>query len=281
MRKRSITGRSPTGTFHRMSYTEWGAMDAPVLMCVHGLTRNGRDFDPLAHRFQDDFRVICPDIVGRGDSDWLTDPEQYGYPQYLADLTALIAWLDVASVAWLGTSMGALLGMFMAAGANSPVTRLLMNDAGPVIARSALARIAAYLSEPVAFADVADAEAYFRRVHAPFGNLTDAQWQDLTRHSIRESGKGGYDLKYDPNIAVPFASAIDKDIVLWPVWDAVTCPVTVIRGAQSDLLSGATASEMAARGPQAVVHEIPGVGHAPALMDKSQLDIVSEWLKMA
>lgn len=279
MEQKSFLGLSASGAFHRVVYWEWGPKDAPVLICVHGLTRNGRDFDAVAERFSDRWRVICPDIVGRGDSDRLANPDLYGYPQYLADLTALIARLDVDHVAWLGTSMGALLGMFMAAGHGTPVERLLMNDAGPVVTKESLQRIAAYLGSAPDFADLDEAEAYVRTVHAPFGSLTDDQWRHLARQSVRARADGRLELKYDPEIAKPFQGAVDQDLVLWPVWDQVSCPVTVIRGAESDLLTPETLAEMQGRGPATTVHEIPGVGHAPALMSEDQLSLIDEWLK--
>jgi pimeloyl-ACP methyl ester carboxylesterase len=278
MERKSFLGRTALGAFHEVVYWQWGPADGPVLLCVHGLTRNGRDFDAVAERFSDRWRVVCPDIVGRGDSGRLADPLQYGYPQYLADLTALIARLDVDRVAWLGTSMGALLGMIMAAGAGTPVERLLMNDAGPVVTKDSLQRIAAYLGTAPDFADLAEAETYIRQVHAPFGPLTDAQWAHLARHSVRQAPGGRLVLKYDPGLAKPFQGAIDNDLVLWPVWDAIRCPVTVIRGAQSDLLRADTLAEMQSRGPKTTAHEISGVGHAPALMDDAQLDLVADWL---
>ena len=278
MQRKSFLGRSALGAFHEVVYWQWGPADGPVLLCVHGLTRNGRDFDAVAERFSDRWRVVCPDIVGRGDSGRLADPLQYGYPQYLADLTALIARLDVDKVAWLGTSMGALLGMIMAAGPGTPVERLLMNDAGPVVTKESLQRIAAYLSTAPDFADMAEAESYFRLVHAPFGPLTDDQWAHLTRHSVREGANGRYVPKYDPAMAKPFEGAVSNDLVLWPVWDAIRCPVTVIRGALSDLLRPDTLAEMQTRGPKTTAHEIPGVGHAPALMDADQLDLIAAWL---
>ncbi|MEQ9556092.1 MAG: alpha/beta hydrolase [Rhodospirillales bacterium] len=278
MQRKSFLGRSALGAFHEVVYWQWGPADGPVLLCVHGLTRNGRDFDAVAERFSDRWRVVCPDIVGRGDSGRLADPMQYGYPQYLADLTALIARLDVDKVAWLGTSMGALLGMIMAAGPGTPVERLLMNDAGPVVTKESLQRIATYLSTAPDFADMAEAESYFRLVHAPFGPLTDDQWAHLTRHSVREGANGRYVPKYDPAMAKPFEGAVSNDLVLWPVWDAIRCPVTVIRGTLSDLLRANTLAEMQTRGPKTTAHEIPGVGHAPALMDAGQLDLIAAWL---
>ncbi|MEQ8227583.1 MAG: alpha/beta hydrolase [Rhodospirillales bacterium] len=279
MERKSFLGLSASGAFHRINYWQQGPSDGPVLLCVHGLTRNGRDFDAVADRFAGRWRVVCPDIVGRGDSDRLANPDLYGYPQYLSDLTALIARLNVDKVAWLGTSMGALLGMFMAAGQGTPVERLLMNDAGPLVTKESLQRIAAYLGNAPDFSDMAQAEAYIRQVHAPFGPLTDEQWAHLARHSVHENGEGRFVLKYDPAIAKPFQGAVDQDLVLWPVWNAVTCPVTVIRGAESDLLTAETAVEMGERGPRAKVHEVAGVGHAPALMSADQLDLVEAWLQ--
>ncbi len=279
MERKSFLGLSAAGAFHKVVYWEWGPADAPVLLCVHGLTRNGRDFDAVAERFSDRWRVVCPDIVGRGESDRLLNPALYATPQYLADLTALIARLNVDKVAWLGTSMGALLGMFAAATANTPVERLLMNDAGPVLTKESLQRIAAYVGSTPDFADMAEGEAYLRRVHAPFGPLTDEQWGHLARHSLKTNAAGRVELKYDPAIAQPFAQVIGEDMVLWPFWDAVQCPVTVIRGAQSDLLRAETLAEMQSRGPAVTAHEIPGVGHAPALMADDQLDLIAAWLE--
>jgi pimeloyl-ACP methyl ester carboxylesterase len=279
MQRKSFLGRSATGAFHPVVYWEWGPATAPVLLCVHGLTRNGRDFDAVAERFSDRWRVICPDIVGRGESGRLADPMQYGYPQYLNDLTALIARLNVETVSWLGTSMGALLGMIMAAGPGTPVARLLMNDAGPLVTKQSLQRIAAYLGTAPDFADMGEAEGYIRQVHAPFGPLTDGQWAHLTKISVKPTDNGRLALKYDPGLAAPFKDVVNEDLALWPVWDAIRCPVTVIRGADSDLLTAETLAEMQSRGPQTTAHEIAGVGHAPALMAEDQLDLIAAWLE--
>ncbi len=170
-----------------MAYAEWGAAEAArVVLCVHGLTRSGRDFDRLAAALAaSGCRVVCPDVVGRGSSDWLEDPAGYAYPQYLADMTALIARLDVEAVDWVGTSMGGLIGMMLAAQPGTPIRRLVINDIGPFIPKAALARIGDYLGQDQSFADLEAAEAHLRTVHAPFGPLTDAQWEHLTLHSVR------------------------------------------------------------------------------------------------
>jgi pimeloyl-ACP methyl ester carboxylesterase len=280
MRKASLLGLSASG-FHRLAYCEWGAPDAPrTLICVHGLTRNGRDFDSLAATLaQQGYRVACPDVVGRGTSDWLADPAGYGYPQMLADAAALVARLGVGQLDWVGTSMGGLTGMMLAAQPKTPIARLVINDVGPFIPKAALARIAGYLGQNPVFPDLAEAEAYIRRVHAPFGALSDAQWRHLTEHSLRPAAGegGGLRLRYDPAIAQAFAGE-PEDVDLWSLWDAITIPVLLLRGAQSDLLPSETATEMTRRGPRAELVEIPGCGHAPALMDPAQIAIIADWL---
>jgi len=267
--------------FHRMRYRAWGDPDAArVVVCVHGLTRNGRDFDTLARVLSAaGCRVVCPDVVGRGTSDWLADPAGYGFAQYLADMTVLLARLDVARVDWVGTSMGGLIGMMLAAQDGHPVRRLVINDIGPMIPRAALQRIADYVGKNPHFPDMAAAESYIRAVHAPFGALDDAQWRRLTETSVTAENVGqGYRLRYDPAIAAAFGDLAEEDFDLWPVWDRVTIPTLALRGAVSDLLSGATLHEMAQRGPKAEIVEIAGCGHAPALLDPAQTALIRDWL---
>lgn len=267
------------GGFHAMSYTEWGPDASRMVVCVHGLTRNGRDFDILAARISaTGARVACPDVVGRGVSDWLADPTGYGYSQYLADMTVLLGRLDVAEVDWVGTSMGGLIGMMLAAQEGSPVRRLVSNDVGPFIPKASLERIAAYVGADPQFPDLAAAEAYVRKVHAPFGDLSDAEWRQLTENSVRTADGGGYRLRYDPGIAAAFKPGEMDDIDLWSVWDRIACPTLVLRGAESDLLLSETAAEMATRGPKAEIVTVPGCGHAPALLDDTQTGIVAAFL---
>ena len=278
MKTGSFLGLSARG-FHRVCYTEWGAIGAPrTVVCVHGLTRNGRDFDRLATVLSQRWRVICPDVVGRGRSDWLADPAGYGYPQYLADMTALIARLDVAGVEWVGTSMGGLIGMMLAAQPNSPIRRLVLNDVGPLIPKAAVERIATYVGLDPRFESIGELEAYLRKVHAPFGPLTDADWRHLSLQGYRRFEDGRFGLAYDPAIGHAFKNAKLADVDLWPIWDAVTCPVLVLRGASSDLLLAETAAEMTRRGPKATVVEIADVGHAPALMSTEQIAVLRDWL---
>jgi pimeloyl-ACP methyl ester carboxylesterase len=270
---------SPAG-LHRIAYLEWGDARSPrVLVCAHGLTRCARDFERFAHAMSDRYRVVCPDVAGRGDSDWLADAKLYALPQYVADMVTLIARLDVETVHWVGTSMGGLIGMALAAQPDSPVTRLVMNDAGPVITRASLERIAAYLGSAPVFPTLEAAEAYVRAVSAPFGPHDDAQWRFLTEVVLRPAAGGGFRMHYDPGIAQPFRATLpETDLELWPLYDAIRCPTLVVRGAQSDLLTRETCEKMAQRGPRARIAEIPGIGHAPTLMHDDQIRIVREFL---
>ena len=275
---RTVQCASPVG-LHRMAYREWGAADNPrVLICVHGLTRNGQDFDPLASALASEFRVICPDIVGRGRSEWLPSASLYGIPQYVADMVTLIARLDVECVSWLGTSLGGLVGMALASLDGSPVSRLLLNDLGPRIEAVALRRIADYLGRAPRFASEEDAERYIRQVGAPYGSLSGAQWRHLTRVVLRRVADGGFELNFDPAIAESFRLAIaGGDIDLWPVYERIRCPTLLVRGELSDLLSRETAQAMAERGPRPRVIEVPRVGHAPMFLDEAQIAIARDF----
>jgi len=269
---------SPHG-FHCVVYDEWGAPDNPnVVICVHGVGRNARDFDDLAAALAPTHRVLSVDMPGRGRSDWLADPNDYVFPTYLTVLTALIARSGAEQVGWVGTSMGGLLGMLMAAQPNSPVARLVVNDVGPTIEPAALERIRGYFGMDPTFATYAEIAKYVRTISAPFGPLTDEQWERLTRSNVRERPDGRWGMAYDPGIAVPFrAAATPPD--LWPVWDAIRCPTLVLRGRESDLLSAATVAQMAARGPRPSVVEFAGVGHAPMLLASDQIDPVVQFLR--
>ncbi len=262
-----------------MAYREWGAPDATrAVICVHGLTRNGRDFDTLAASLAGaGCRVVCPDVVGRGDSGWLADPAGYGFPQYLADMTLLLAHLEVEAVDWVGTSMGGLIGMMMAAQPGTLLRRLVLNDVGPFLPKAALEGIAGYVGHDPRFADLAAAEAYFRDIHSGFGALTDQEWRHLTETSV-VAAEGALRLRYDPGIGAGFRMRPVEDVDLWAVWDRITVPSLVLRGADSGLLLPETAAEMTRRGPRAELVEIADCGHAPALMDPDQVALVRDWL---
>ena len=283
VRERFVQCATPAG-LNRLAYREWGDLQAPVLVCVHGLTRCARDFDTLAAAMADRYRVVCPDVAGRGRSGWYADPMLYQVPQYVADMVTLIARLDVESVHWVGTSMGALIGMALASLPAAPgvpplVSRLVMNDAGPVVTRASLERIAAYVGLPVALPDFEAALRYVRTVSASFGPHSEEQWRCLTEAVVRRNDDGSWRLHYDPRLAEPFRKTLPEgDLELWPLWNAIRCPTLVVRGAESDLLTRETAQKMTTTGPKAALVEFAGVGHAPTLMQADQVSAVRAFL---
>lgn len=265
--------------FHRLHYTAWGDPANPkTLICVHGLTRTGRDFDALAAALAADYRVICPDMAGRGQSDWLKDKADYTYPLYLNDLATLMARLDTEQVDWVGTSMGGLLGMILAGYPGTPVHKLVINDAGPFIAAAALGQIAALVSKSVIW-DSFEAMDRTLRLYAPlFGAISEEQWRRMLQHNSRQLADGRYTTNYDPGIAENFKATAIQDLDLWPVWDAIRSPTLVLRGAESNVLTAADAIAMTQRGPKPKLIEFPGIGHAPALMADDQIAVVRDWL---
>ncbi|WP_413203524.1 alpha/beta fold hydrolase [Rhodospirillum sp. A1_3_36] len=264
--------------FRRMAHVLWERdPDVPSAICVHGLTRNGRDFDLLAESLSHHRRVYCPDVLGRGRSDKLADPMGYNNPAYAADMVPLIARTGAEQVDWVGTSMGGLIGLGLAALPNSPIRRLVLNDVGPFIPKAAMARIRDYVGYDPTYPDLAALETHLRKVHAPFGPLTDAQWAAMAEQGHWKV-EGGYKLACDPAISTFIKLGEAADVAVWELWDKITCPVLVIRGAESDLLLPETLKEMKGRGPGCEVLEIPGVGHAPALMDPAQIDPVVAFL---
>lgn len=275
---RTVTCAHPGG-LHRLAYWQWGDPSNPsVVMCVHGLTRSGRDFDALARRLATRHRVVCPDMIGRGRSDRVADPMLYQPPQYVADCVTLIARLDVPSVAWVGTSMGGLIGLLLASLDGAPISRLLLNDVGPVLSMAGLERIRDYVGADPSFATFEDGEARVRELAADFGPLTDAQWRILARHTVVRRDDGAWRLHYDPRIAEPFRQGPLEAPPLWALYDRIACPTWVVRGERSDLLSDAVADEMTRRGPRATRVEVAGVGHAPTFIPDDQIDIVERFL---
>jgi pimeloyl-ACP methyl ester carboxylesterase len=271
--------------FYRLAYAEWGPVDAQrTVVCVHGLSRNGRDFDVLAGALASrDVRVIAPDLPGRGRSDWLESPTAYTDRAYTRAMATLIARLNVEQVDWIGTSLGGHVGMMLAAEAGSPIRRLVLNDFGARVGAASLRRIGTYLRRDWRFDSLPDAEAHLREIHAPFGALTDAQWRHLAEHSTVDDGRGRLRFHFDPAIALRFAIPIMLDVALWGLWESVDCDTLILRGESSDLLSAATVAEMLRRGTagragrvQAV--ELAGCGHAPALMDETQVSVIRDFL---
>lgn len=272
---------SMRGTFDfgalTLRWTEWGPVDGRPVVCVHGLTRNGRDFDALAQALAaQGRRVICPDVPGRGISDWLPSGALYGVPTYVAALMPLLARLGEYD--WVGTSMGGLIGMGLCAVPSVAMRRMVLNDIGPFVPVASLERIREYLQNFPEFDSLAAVEAQLRKIHAPFGPLTDAQWAHLARHSARVTGAGKFVLHYDPAIVEPMAGAL-ADVDLWALWKlCVTRPVLVLRGESSDLLLAETAARMG-EAAQVTVETIPGCGHAPALMDPAQITLIQRFLE--
>jgi pimeloyl-ACP methyl ester carboxylesterase len=279
-----------------MAYWQWGdATAGHVIVCVHGLARQGRDFDTLARalveRAKGKLRVVCPDIVGRGRSDWLKDPMGYQVPTYVADVLAMLAQLQaqapVTGLDWLGTSMGGLIGMGIAGTPKlplpAPVRRMVLNDVGPVIEWKSIERIKGYLGKTGHFDNLQQAAEAMWAISTTFGPHTPEQWLALSRAMVRELPEGGLTLHYDPAIAVPVQAvtkeaAAQGEAALWQVYDNIKARVLVTRGAESDLFSKATALAMTQRGPRASLVEFPGVGHAPTFVPDNQVEAVALFL---
>lgn len=272
---RHVTCASVKG-LHRIGYAEWGRPEAPVVLCVHGLTRNGRDFDALAERLADRYRVICPDMLGRGTSDRAADPALYAVPQYLADCVTLVARLGVDDLTWVGTSMGGVIGMVYASLPGNPIRRLVLNDIGPEIGAAGRGRIADNVGDDPVFDSFEAGERELRARTADFGPHTDAQFRIMSRHYVVPRGDR-WGFHYDPAIGHGFKAANAVEMPsMWPMYDAIRCPVRVIRGADSDILTAETAAQMATRG--AKVAEFAGVGHAPSLIPDDQITAVDRFL---
>ena len=283
---------------HRMAYWQWGDPQAShTVVCVHGLSRQGRDFDVLAQalveRSKTPLRVVCPDVVGRGKSDFLADPQGYQLPTYVADMLQLLAQLKPATLDWVGTSMGGLIGMLLCAYAPSvgvSVRRLVLNDVGPVIQWQALQRIGQYLGKSGQFATVQQAADAMWAISSSFGPHTPAQWLALSQPMLKSvpSPQGGTALMlhYDPAIALPFGAMTEQqakegEALLWQAYEAIRAQTLLLRGAQSDLLSADTAQQMTQCGPRAQLVEFAGVGHAPTLIASDQVDIVANFVLAA
>ena len=306
-RDESFLSLGPHG-FHRIGYTDWGQPNSQhVVVCVHGMTRNSRDFDDLAGQLANACRVVCMDVVGRGRSDWLEDASDYAFPVYLHDAATLIALVSERPsqppvmrlfnrftrrdqprfIDWVGTSMGGLIGMMLAAKPNSPIRRLVLNDVGPFVAWRAFADLKSmHGGRETRFRSLADMESHLRRVCAEFGPLTDEQWQRVTENSAEAIEDGSYILAWDPAIVsmagrrhgVEFGSGFLYGVDLWPTWNAVRCPTLVLRGENSNVLSTATLATMQASGSHVRLVEMPGVGHAPWLMSADQIALVRDFL---
>ena len=271
----AVTGAYEGGTV-QLRWAEWGPPSGRPVVCVHGLTRNARDFDVLARHLADQGRrVICVDVPGRGLSGWLAEGRHYAVPNYIAAMLPLLTALGEFD--WVGTSMGGLIGMGICATPGLRLRRFVINDIGPFVPVAALERIRTYLTEPRVFDDVPALEAYLRQVHAPFGALSDAEWAHLAAHGARIRVDGRVVPHYDPAIMDPMQGVL-TDVDLWALWPVVASrPVLALRGEASDLLLPDTAARMA-ESPGVRIATIPGCGHAPALMERSQVALIADFL---
>ncbi|MBA2651825.1 MAG: alpha/beta hydrolase [Tatlockia sp.] len=283
--------------FHRVAYTEWGESNtnSSAVICVHGLTRNCRDFDELAKFISSHgHHVFCPDIVGRGDSSWFKNPQLYTFKRYVADMNILISRTGATQIDWIGTSMGGIIGMMLASLPNSPIRRLILNDIGPQVPLHALWRLAKNTAKDPKFTSKEQAKEYFKEIYGEFGNLSEEQWDQFTKNSITECSPGVYSSKFDPGIhdsklkmqsIKDFFHSPHKaleglvfDVDLWPYWENVKCPVLVIRGKRSDLLLPEHIKRMKRTHPKVEVYEIEDAGHAPALLEPEQHQKITSWL---
>lgn len=296
MKKNSFLAVSEEG-FHHVAYTEWGSFDPelPTIICVHGYTRNSRDFDELANYLSSKGRhIFCPDIVGRGDSSWFKNSHHYNFTQYVSDMTTLISRTNAHQIDWIGTSMGGIIGMMLAAMPNSPIKRLVLNDIGPQIPIHGLRRLAKYAGKDPDFKSMEEAKQHFKTNYADFGIENEHQWDIFTANSIEQRAPNLYVSKIDPAIKNPKSTlqiiseffhhphraleGILYDIDLWSIWQQIKCPVLVIHGIRSDLLTSEIIKRMKRTHELTEVYEIKNAGHAPALLNASDHKRIEEWI---
>lgn len=293
---RTFLGLSSEG-FHNLAYIEWGRHhpERPAVICLHGLLRNSHDFDALARYLDHHGRhVFCPDLPGRGNSDWFHSPSHYTHEQYIADMTSLIARTNTSQIDWIGTSLGGIIGMMLAALPNTPIHRLVLNDIGPQIPLHGLRRLGKYMNDHPEFSSKEEAMDYYKTIYSDFGDLTPAEWEELTTHSIKPLANGKFIAKGDPNLMhhktkIPFLwelmshphkalQGIMYDIDLWSIWQKITCPVLIIHGKHSDLLLEEHIVRMQKSHPMTEVMEIEDAGHAPALLRTIEHEKIAAWL---
>jgi pimeloyl-ACP methyl ester carboxylesterase len=277
MRTEEVLCLSPVG-YHRMVYHEWGHPDNErVLVCVHGLARNSRDFDEIAKALSRDYRVICPDVVGRGESDWLNQPELYTFQQYLNDMMVLLARINVPKVAWLGTSMGGLIGIVLSAFKHSPIQQLVLNDVGPFVSHTALERIGQYL-KPMTFNSLEDVEAAMRKTYPALRYLTQEQWRHMARYNVKPDSEQ-WILHYDPAIGEASRQTASEDVDLWALWNMIEQPQMLIWGEASDVLNEETVQRMKEKCSSLHTVSYPELEHVPSLMEKEHIDEIQNWLR--
>lgn len=277
----TLTGLTTHG-FHKLAYVEWGHKAGGVpIICVHGVSRQSRDFDALAAQLAKlGRRVVCPDLPGRGRSDWLAEADDYALPQYCADMNNVIARLGVEEVDWVGTSLGGLIGIILSGMPGSRIRRLVINDIGPYVSSTGLTRIGDYLRQmPQSFPSMVEAEAYYRRILAPYGNLSDEQWRHIAEHSVGwDEPRKAYINLCDPGVQRGFRGAWFSSLNIWKYWDEISVPTLVLHGAKSDLLTRELCEEMVKRNSNATVHRFEECGHVPPLFEPHQIKVVTDFL---
>ncbi len=263
-----------------LAYTEWGEAANPrVLVCVHGLTRNSRDFDFIAAALANDYRILCLDMIGRGRSSWVANKMDYNIGTYAQHISGFLDHLGIAQVDWIGTSMGGLTGMMINALCPGILRKFIVNDIGPFIPKPSLERIAIYAGNKPKFIHLEHAKGYFQKNYSSFGITNDLHWQHLAKYSTRAEGDGLV-LHYDPGIVEPFKAAAEKgDLELWPLWEMVACPTLIVRGRNSDVLPTDILSKMLQKGAFVEYVEVENTGHAPSLMDERQIGVIKNWLQ--
>ncbi len=268
------------GVLKHMAVHEWGdAKNARVVICAHGLSRNGRDFDVLADALASDFRILCPDVPGRGESDWFASADHYTIPHYIQAMNAMLTDLGVSTYDWVGTSMGGLIGMVMAATPGSKMRRFVINDIGPVIERASLDRIASYVGKTPLFPTYMSLFEAVQPINVTFGPLTDEQKHHMVKTSVQERADGQWEFKTDPKIGDAFRAGLAQPSAdMWPLWSAVKQPILILRGVNSDLLSAVTLEKMVATHPDAKAITIADTGHAPMIMDEPTVAAVKQFL---
>ncbi|GJL84579.1 MAG: alpha/beta hydrolase [Micavibrio sp.] len=275
-----ITSQGP----HRIVYNDWGPADGFPVICVHGLTGNGHDFDFLAEELiKDGHRIIAVDLPGRGRSDFLANPHDYNYGQYIHDLTALLAHLnlgDPGSIDWIGVSLGGLLGIYLAGMKDTPIRRMIINDVGPEVPKAALDFIHKVISQTYIFDTVQDLEKRMKKTRGlTWGPVTADQWRHMAEHNARALDDGRITYAYDPEISVVFEGEPTGAEDLWPHWDNITCPLLVLQGKQSMILTKKIIKQMNKRGPEFNFHVFKGCGHVPSLMAPDQIEVVRDWIQ--
>jgi pimeloyl-ACP methyl ester carboxylesterase len=266
---------------YKMFYREWGDSNNPkVLFCVHGFTRNSQDFSYLAEALKDKYRVICPDVVGRGKSDWLDDKTKYDYTTYVRDMIHLVSHLKPETLDWIGTSMGGNIGMIISGTNKHLIRKLVLNDVGPKVTKDVVQRLQDQFEEVQIFKNLEDAEEHLRDIYHSFGKLTVQEWRKITKDSFMQLDDGTYVRNYDPGITHNLKQLEAMDVEIWEIWDNINCPVMSVRGVNSDVLTSEILWEMQMRGPDVVVLDVPETGHTPTLLNDSQIAKIRQWLSM-